>query len=202
MPKKNLFTFNIKNLKYAFADAGVYDSPVDLAYANSLSLEADYDELVLYGDGQKLAILADDKGKTGTLSVINLDELYEIACGRMMEVEGGIADVQQLATLQHALYYEVDILEDGIKKTVKNWLYGCTTGKAGESFEQTQDNPTVNNYEYPLTVLGINLLATGGLTDYVDANGNTVKVYRTTAYPDDTGYTTFGDTVPVPTTLV
>ena len=196
MAKKNLFTFNVKNLKYSFATSGVFESPIDLAYANSLALEADYDETVLYGDGIKLAILADDKGKTGTLSVIHLAEIYEIACGRAMLVEGGLGDVQQISTLEHALYYEVDILEAGIKKTVKNWLFGVITGKPSESYEQTTDNPTINNYEYPLTILGTVLQNVAGTADYTDANGNTVMCYRVSASPTDDDYATFGATVP------
>ena len=196
MAKQNLFKFNIKNLKYSFATAGSYESPIDLAYANSIALESDYDETVLYGDGQKLAILADDKGKTGTLSVINIEDAYEIACGRALLVTGGIADVQQINTLEHAIYYEVDALDDGGRITIKNWLYGVITGKASESYEQTTDNPTINNYDYPLTVLGTTLQNTGDTADYTDANGNILKCYRITSYPDDTGYATFGDTVP------
>jgi len=192
MAKKNLFKFNIKNLKYSFAA----EAPVDLAFANSLALEADYDETVLYGDGQKLAILTDDKGKTGTLSVTNIEELYEIACGRAMLVQGGLGDIQQLESKEHALYYEVEGSLDGKRITIKNWLFGCITGKAGESYEQTTDNPTVNNFEYPLTVLGTTLQDEAGTADYKDADGNTIKCFRITSYPEDADYATFEATVP------
>jgi hypothetical protein len=197
MAKKNLFKFNIKNLYYSFATLGEYETPVALAYANSIALEADYDELVLYGDGQKLAVLADDKGKTGTLSVTNIEELYEIACGRAMLVQGGLGDIQQLESKEHALYYEIEGILDGERITIKNWLYGCITGKASESYEQTTDNPTVNNFDYPLTVLGTVLQNVAGTADYTDANGNIVKCFRITSYPTDDDYATFGATVPV-----
>jgi len=197
MAKKNLFKFNVKNLKYSFATLGTYETPVPLAYANSLALEADYDETILYGDGQKLAILADDKGKTGTLSVTNIEDEYEIACGRAMLVQGGIGDIQQLESKEHALYYETEGILDGKRITIKNWLFGCITGKAGENYEQTTDNPTVNNFDYPLTVLGTLLQDSAGTADYVDENGNTIKCFRITSYPEDSGYDTFGDAVPV-----
>ena len=196
MAKKNLFKFNIKNLYYSFATLGEYESPVALAYANSIALEADYDELVLYGDGQKLAVLADDKGKTGTLSVTNIEELYEIACGRAMLVQGGLGDIQQLESKEHALYYEIEGILDGERITIKNWLYGCITGKASESYEQTTDNPTVNNFDYPLTVLGTTLQNVAGTADYTDAKGNIAKCFRITSYPTDDDYATFGATVP------
>ena len=196
MAKQNLFKFNIKNLAYSFATLGVYAAPTDLAYANSLALEADYDETVLYGDGQKLAILADDKGKKGTLSVINIEDDYEIACGRAMLVQGGLGDIQQLSSKEHALYYETEAILDGDRITIKNWLFGCITGKPGESFEQTTDNPTINNFEYPLTVLGTTLQDIAGTADYKDTDGNTVKCFRITSFPDDDDYATFGATVP------
>ena len=199
MAKSKLIKFNIKNVKYATKEElGTYSAPVDLAYANSLALEADYNEQKIYGDGQVIGILSDDKGKTGTLSVVDLNSDYEIACGRMMLVDGGIADIQQHASIEHAIYYEVDALKDGKPFTIKSWLFGCVTGKANESYQQTQDDPTVNTYNYPLTVMGVNLKASTGTEDYIDDNGNTVKVTRITSLPEDTGYATFGASVPTP----
>lgn len=199
--KSNLFKFNVKNLKYSFATEGVFDTPEPLAYAEALALEADYNETILYGDGEKLAVLSDDKGKKGTISVTNIEKHYEIACGRAMLIVGGIADIQQRKSEEHAIYYEVDAYEDGVQKTIKNWLFGCITGKPNESYQQTKDDPTINTYDYGLTVLGTNLKKSDGVTDYVDANGNKVKVYRLTSFPDDTGYATFGDAVPTPKEL-
>ena len=199
MGKTKLFKFNIKNVKYSFKEElGTFGAPVDLAYANSLSLEADYNETKIFGDGQIIAILADDKGKTGTLSVLNIENDYEIACGRVKEIDGGYADIQQHSSVEHALYYEVDAIKDGKPITIKNWLFGCITGKANETYQQTQDDPTVNTYDYPLTVMGVNLKNTAGTADYVDANGNTYRVTRLTAYPESTGYATFGASVPTP----
>lgn len=192
-----MFKFNVKNLKYSTGVPGAWDAPVDLAYAHAISLEADYNETKLYGDGEKLAVLADDKGKTGSISVTNIEEAYEIACGRMLAILGGTADIQQRATVEHCIYYEVEAIDDGTTITIKNWLFGCITGKANESYQQTEDDPTFNKYEYPLTVLGINLQIHDGGADFVDANGNTIKVFRLTSYPDTTGYATFGDAVPL-----
>jgi hypothetical protein len=201
MSRKNQFAFNIKNLKYAFKTLGVFGTPTAMTYARSLSLEADYDETPLYGDGQKLAVLADDKGKTGTLSLINIDEDYEIACGRQMLISKGIADISQNQTVEHALYFEFDLLDEGVSKTVKVWLFGVISGKPSVNLEQTTDNPTINPIEHALTVLGTNLKNAAGTADYEDTNGNTVKVYMLTSYPDDTDYATFGATVPTPSAL-
>lgn len=199
MAKTKMFKFNIKNVKYAVkGEGGTYESPKDLAYANSISLEANYDETNLYGDGQILAVLGDDKGKTGTLSVTNIEKEYEIDMKRSMEVDKGLAEIQQRSSVEHAIYFEVDALLDGKSITIKNWLLNVTTGKASESYNQTQDNPTINTYDYSLTVLGVNLKASTGSSEYKDENGNTIKVFRITAYPGDTGYDTFDASVPEP----
>jgi ribosomal protein L24 len=198
MAKQKMFKFNVKNAKYATITGGVYDAPLDLAYAEGLALEADYNETKLYGDGEVLVILGDDKGKTGTLSVINIEQDYEKACGRAEDLDVGIADVQQRESVEHAIYYEVEAVLDGVTITIKNWMYGVTTGKAGETYEQTKDDPTINTYDYPLTVLGTNLRNNGDTADEVDVNGNTKKVFRLTVYPGDTGYDTFEDAVVIP----
>lgn len=197
--KKKIFRFNIKNVKYALPETlGGYGTPKDLAYAKKLELTALYDEMNLYGDGELLAVLGDDKGKTGSLTVINLEDAYEIDMGRSMEIDGGIADIETSKSVRHAIYYEVNARQDGKTVTIKNWLLNCITGKASETYEQTEEDPTINPYEYPLTVLGENLRKADNSDDHVDTDGNTIKVFRITAWPDTTGYATFGDTVPVP----
>lgn len=200
MGKNRMFKFNIKNVKYAIRnDENDYESPEDLAYANSLSLEPTYEETTLYGDGEVLAILGDDKGKEGTLDVINIEDDYEIDMGRARELEDGtIADVQQRKSQYHAIYYEVEAVVDGEVETIKNWLLKCTTGKASETYEQTEGEPTVNTYEYSLKVMGEPLRDNADEENYKDENGNEVKVFRMTSYPDDDNYDGFEDEVPVP----
>lgn len=203
MAKTKLVRFNIKNLKYALLTAPkTYSAPVDLAYAVSIALEADYNETKIYGDGQVIAIIPDDKGKTGTLAVTNIEEVYEIACGRALAVSNATADIQQLNAVEHALYYEIEGIEDGVVKTIKRWIYGVISGKPNETYQQTEDDPTINPFEYPLTVLGQNIEALLSTDDYVNANGNTIKAWQLTSFPDDTNYATFGDTVPTPKSLV
>ena len=198
MAKTKVVKFNVKNLKFSFATGGVFAAPADLAYAVQVTLEADYNEKKLYGDGQIIGIIGDDKGKKGSIVVTNIEQAYEIACGRARLVQGGSAEVQQRKTIPHAIYFETDAFVDGDTVTFKNWLFEVITGKPSESYQQTEDDPTVNTYSYPLTALGTNLKAADGLTDYVDDKGNTVKVFRIVSAPEDTGYATFGDTVPTP----
>lgn len=200
MAKSKMVRFNAKNLKYSIPTAPkTYPAPIDIAYATSVTLEADYNETKLYGDGMVIGIIGDDKGKTGTIGVTNIEDAYEVDCGRSLLLDdGSYGDIQQRATIEHAIYFEVDALDEGVQKTVKFWMFGCITGKAGETYQQTEDDPTINSYEYPLTVLGQNLEANLSTDDYVDANGNNVKVYRMKSLPGDANYDTFGDSVPTP----
>ncbi len=89
MAKSKVLLFNVKNLKYATKTLGVYGTPVDLAYAKQVTLEADYSETTIYGDGEKLAVIPNDKGKKGSIIVTAIDSVYEIACGRAMTISGG-----------------------------------------------------------------------------------------------------------------
>lgn len=202
MSKRTLIRYNIKNLKYAMkGELGTYEEPKLLAFANSLSLEADFDELKIFGDGRAIAILPDDKGFTGILSVTDIAEDYEIDCGRAKRIQGGIADIQQRASKEHAIYYELDAQEDGKNFVIKTWLFGCYSGRPSETYQQSQEDHTVNFYDYPLTVVGTTLKNDDGTKEYVDENGNTYRITRVSAYPGDTDYDTFGDNVPEPKDL-
>lgn len=202
--KTKMIKYNVKNLKYALLTAAkTYAAPLDLAYATSITLEADYNETKIYGDGQVLDVIPDDKGRTGGVGVTNIEDEYEVACGRSVELKDGeFADAQQMKSIEHAIYYEVEAIEAGIVKTIKYWIFGCRTGKASESYAQTEDDPTINSYEYPLTALGQNLEANLTTEDYVDALGNTRKIYRIKSVPTDTNYDTFGASVPTPKSAV
>lgn len=193
MAKQNMLKFNIKNVKY-----NVEEEVKDLTFAKSLTLESQYEEEKIYGDGEVILVLANDQGKTGSLGVIDVDNQFEKDLGRMIELEGGmLAEMQQHGSVPVDIYYEVDAYDEGIKIVIKNWLLGVTVGKASESYEQTTDATTFGSFEYPLTISGVNLKATTGNEDYMDAKGNKVKVFRATSYPGDTGYATFGSSVPV-----
>ena len=202
MSKPTHLAFNVKNVKYALESApGVWDTPEDLALADELTLEADYSEKVIYGDGKPQAVIADDRGMTGSLIVTAISQAYEIAMKRKMLIDGGVADVQQSGTVKHCIYYEFEVQEDNEIKTVKAWLYGVYSGKPSETYSQTKEDPTINFYEHSLKIHGTKLQNALGTEDFVDANGNTLIVTRLVAWPTDTGYSTFEDSVPTPTAL-
>jgi hypothetical protein len=201
--KTNELQFSIKNVKYAVKDSvlGTYGNPEDLAFAEQLALEATFNTQQQYGDGQIIATLSSDKGMTGTLTLVQLANQYEIDMKRKMEIDGGLADVTQLDDVEHAIYYEFEVVANGSKKTIKAWLLNVTSGRPSETLTQTKENPTINNIEISLTILGETLKTNLGTADYVDANGNTLKVTKIVSKPGDVGYATFGDEVPIPKAL-
>lgn len=196
---KTLLRFNIKNAKYALKTASGYDTPVAFGYSDSISLDADYSEKVIYGDGKKIFTIPNDKGKTGNLVLLTLDEAYEIAMKRRMKTAKGTAEIKQLASIEHAIYFEFDFMgDDETIQTAKTIIYGVTSGRPSQSFNQTTDDINNQNTTYALTIKGVPLMASTGNTPYVDDKGNTVYVWQETAIPGDIGYADFGKTITAP----
>lgn len=197
---KTLVRFNIKNAAYALKKSeGGYDTPVPFGYSDSISLEADYAEKVIYGDGRKVATIPNDKGKTGNLGLLTIDELYEIAMKRRMKTASGTAEIKQTASVEHAIYFETDFMDENqVQKTAKTVVYGVTSGRPSDTYNQTTDDINNNNITYPLTIKGVPLMANSGTEQYKDANGNAVYAWQETCVPGDPGYDTFGKTITAP----
>lgn len=200
MAKTKLLRYNVKNVKYAIKkNENEYGEVKDLSYVDSISLEPQYEETKVYGDGEIIGVIPNDKGLSGKLKVININEEYEKDCGRLLDIKNGLASIQQRKTTEQAIYFEVDATTpEGKIQTIKNWLFGVTTGKPSETFDQTKDAPTINNYEYNLTIKGE--LLKDGLDLHIDkSTGNVVKVYWIKSAPTSEGYADFEKTVPTPT---
>lgn len=196
---KTLLRFNIKNAAYAIKTADVYGAPVPFGYSDAIALEADYSEKIIYGDGRKVLTIPNDKGKTGTLTLLTLDEQYEIAMKRRMRTASGVAEIKQLAAIEHAIYFETDYYEeDGELKTAKTVVYGVTSGRPSQTFNQTTDDINNNNTEYALTIKGEAMKDTSGNTVYRDENGNIIYAWQETVLPGEAGYDTFGKTITAP----
>lgn len=199
---KKLGEFNIQNVKYALKNInGGYDAPVAFdTFAQSMSKEANFDVLDLYGDGRLQARLPNDKGLTGNLGLMAVSENYEKAMGRLIEVEGGLAEIVQTSIVEHALYIEVNYAEkDEPVKIAKCWYYGVTSEKADGNIQQNTDSPNINGIEYPITISGTRLKKADGFTDARDTKtGNYIYVLKMTSFPNDDGYDTFEYAVPIP----
>ena len=197
---KTLVRFNIKNAAYALKSAeGSYGTPVPFGYSDAIALEADYSEKAIYGDGRKVLTIPNDKGKTGTLTLLALDSAYEIAMKRRMKTANGTAEIKQSASVEHAIYFETEFMdESGNVKTAKTIVYGVTSGRPSETYNQTTEDINNNNTEYPLTIKGVAMLNSTGNSEYKDEDGNVVYVWQETSVPEDSGYSDFGKTITTP----
>jgi phi13 family phage major tail protein len=202
MAKTTEINFGIKNVKYALKNdtTGLYGTVKDLAYVDSLSLDPAFSTTPIYGDGKLLVSIPSDQGYTGTLTFVQLSEEYEIDLGRKLKITGGTADVEQLGSRSHAVYYETNALLDGVNTTIKVWLLNVTTGKPTIKQNQSNPNPAPNNVEYDITIQG-EYLTTDGDQKYVDVSGNNLLIFEIVSRPTDAGYDTFGTAVPTPTVL-
>lgn len=200
MAKTNELQFGVKNVKYAVRlPNGSYGVVNDLAFAHEIALEPTFSTQQIYGDGRVVAEIASDQGMTGNLTVIQIPHQYELDMKRKATLnDGTTADITQLDTIEHAIYYEVNKLENGINQTVKAWLLNVTSGKPTETNTQSQAEPTINNIEIPLTILGEFIKGAAGDGNYVDENGNEFLAYRVISKPGDTNYNTFHESVPTP----
>ena len=199
MPNKELVRFNIKNAKYAVKSNNGYGSPVAFGYSDSISLESNYSEKLIYGDGRVVLTIPNDKGKTGSLGLLTIDEAYEIAMKRKLKTANGTAEIKQMASIEHAIYFEFDYYEsDGEVKTGKTIIYGVTSGRASETFNQTTEDINNNTISYPLTIKGEPMLAANGTDTYKDEKGNVVYAWQETSIPGDDGYDVFGQTINAP----
>ena len=191
---KKLIEYNCKNGVYA-----VDGEVKDLGYLVSNTLDKNIATKDLYGDGYLLLSVLTDKGMTGTLETTARDDEFEQDLGFVKAIAQRLADVQVLQNKTISIGYETYILTaDGIVKTKKVWLLGVNVAPPSESLSQNTDTTNESTASYGITVKGVNLKGADG-NDYVDENGNTIKVFKVSSVPTDDGYDTFLDSEPVPT---
>lgn len=196
---KTLVRFNIQNIKYATMDAqGTYGTPVSYGTAIKMALEANSSIKDIFGDGRRICSIVNDKGKTGTMTTNNISDDYEIAMGRKIVTAVGLADIQQRKNVVHAIYFETSGLKgDGSMPLSKTWLFGVTSSRPSESYDQNTDDVNESSFDTPLVISGTNLLKADD-TKYVDDKGNEVLVWQLTVTTDDENFATFGDAVVLP----
>ena len=191
---KTLASFNVKNGQYA-----VDSTIASLTWLTRFSKEKNLSIKTIYGDGEIQANIVNDKGFTGTIGLTAQDLEYNKSLGFMMDIDGGVAEIRQVSQVNHSLYFETEMMIDGVSKLKKVWVFGVETSAPSESLDQTTEDINENIVEYAITVKGINLKNAVGDADYVDpATGEYVKVFTYSKMPTDEGYATFGDSVPVP----
>lgn len=192
---KKLIEFNCKNGVYSVD--GTQVKP--LGYLVSNTLDKSISTKDIYGDGELQLSVLSDRGMTGTLEMTARDDEFETDLGFVKMIAQGLADVQVLQNKTISVGYENYILTaDGITKTKKVWLLGVNVAPASDSLSQNTDTTNEATASYGLTVKGVNLKDNAGSSDFVDENGNTLKVFKVSCLPTDQGYETFLDSVPTP----
>lgn len=206
MENSKMLKFGISNVKFALPDeaTGSYASASiqSLGESANLSIEPQFNEQPVYADGQIAYVLASDQGLNASLGLVTINDDYEIAMGRKMKITGGLADIAQKASVTHAIYFESNgVYKSGNRFVIKTWMFGVTSSKPTESYEQNTENVNPQNFSMSLKVLGTDLMDNAGSSVYTDEDGNTIRIWKLVAIPGDTGYETFGESVPTPTAL-
>lgn len=195
---KTLVQFNVKNAVYALVGAS---SPVKpLTYMNTLTKDRNVTVKNLYGDGELQDSLSSDRSVSGAVGTTARDTDFEKDLGLVMETDGGgLAEVAVKSTQRVNIGFETEYKEKDMPvKTKKVWILNVQISPPNESLTQNQDDITESTYDYNYTGYGVNLKDSEGTADYVDENGNTVRIYTATALPEDDNYATFLDSVPSP----
>lgn len=197
--KKTLVRFNVQNIKYAVLSNGTYGAPVPYGTAIKMALEANSAVKAIYGDGRRICSIVNDKGKTGTMTTNNVSDDYEIAMARRIKTTSGIAEIKQQKNIVHAIYFETCGLDsEGGMPIAKTWLYGVTSSRPSESFDQNTDDVNESSFETPLEISGTDMLANNGKVYKDPVTGCDVIVWQMTVTPADAEYATFGDSVVLP----
>ncbi len=197
--KKNLIRFNVRNVKYALPDGnGGFLPFASLGTSTKLALETDSSTKDIYGDGRRIIHYVNEKGKTGTITQNNICDDYEIAMGRKIKTKKGLADIKPTKSVSHVVYFEIEEMDgDNAISVAKTMIYGVTSSRPAENYDQTTDDINESSFDLPLVIDGTPLLSADG-KPYKDAKGNEVRVWQMTVTPDDPDYDTFGETVELP----
>lgn len=195
---KTIVKFNIQNVKYATKNGDGWSEPLSMGTSTKISLESNSNQKNIFGDGKIIAAIFNDKGKTGTITQNNICEDYEIAMGRKMKLSNGVADIKTIKSVEHCIYFETQgVTKDSKYPIAKTWLYGVTSTRPAESYDQNTDDINESTFDLPLTIKGI-LLKNSQDETYTDADGNEYLVYQLTVEPGDEGYEIFGNQVAIP----
>lgn len=190
----------IANAKYSLrgTDGKPGSTVVDLLYAKSISFEPQVDEQAVYANDQKVLALVSDKGFTGSLGTTAQDRALEKGLGHIVDVAQGVATVNLISYKRADVYYEYKETTPSATYTVKVWVLNVEISKPSSVEHNTdEEQPTIGEYAYPITVYGDKIQNSTGTGTYRDANGNELVATKVISLPGDDGYDTFGDAVPV-----
>ena len=191
----------IEGVKFAPRAAdGTYatgDKILKVLYAKSLNPSALRDDQEMYADDRLLFRVPNDKGYDVELGTTAQDPELDKVQGFSMEGSVGLLDVSQVAYPRGALYYEYFQRDaNGVPAKIKVWLLNMEMGKGAKTHTTDESSVNFGAVTYPGRVYGEPLMAASGSAEYLDDNGVGRKAFMVSCWPGDTGYATFGDTVP------
>jgi len=200
--EKVVAEIGVQGAKFAPIGTDGYDTPVKLKYTVNITLSPNVERAERYADNRLIISIPNEPFMDGSMGTTAHDIELEKMAGISMEVAGGVATLGMVKYLRGALYFEhIEIVEDGTSKLVKTWVYNVEVGKGETNLSTKTASITFADYVYPIRSMGDTLMANDGETEYIDQNGMKRNVFMFNAWPDDAGYATFGDAVPVPKAL-
>lgn len=195
---KTLVQFNVKNGVYAVE--GTPSTVKPFTFMNTFSKDRNVTVKNLYGDGEVQDSLISDRTITGAIGATARDLEFEKDIGFIQEDGGGGTDEIAVTSYKRVNFgFETEYKEKGKPSKVKKvWVLNTQITPPNESITQNQDDITESTFDYNYTGYGVNKKDSQGTAEYVDKNGKPIKVYTVSCMPDEEGYATFLDSVPVP----
>lgn len=190
----------VQNVAFAAkTPTGYASSLLRLLYAKSINPSALLEAVEQYADNRLLFRVPNDKGYEGEFGTTAPDVEFEKQAGFAIEGASGVIKTNLVAYPRGAVYYEfMENDEDGVQSVVKVWMFNVEIGKGSENHSSDAGSVEFGEYKYPFRVYGDPLKNAEGTADYLDSRGLGRRAYMYVCRPGDTGYDTFGDTVPTP----
>lgn len=138
-----------KILSYDENNMPVYDTPVRLPGAVSLSLDAEGDNSNFYADNIVYYVLANNSGYSGDLEVALVTEAFRHdILGEGYDDDGNLVENSGSQIAEFALMFEFD----GDKSHIRHCLYRCTASRPGVEGSTIEDEKEVQTETLSLTV--------------------------------------------------
>lgn len=190
----------VQNMAFAARTGDAYASSVTkLLYAKNINPTSLLEAVEQHADNRLLFRVPNDKGYEGEIGTTAPDVEFEKQAGYAMEGANGVIKTNLAFYARGALYYEfLETDKDGVPSVAKVWLLNVEIGKGSENHSTDAGSIEFGEYKYPFRAYGDPLKNTEGTSDYLDARGLGRTAYMIVCRPGDTGYATFGATVPVP----
>lgn len=118
-------------------EGGIYDTPIKLPGAVSLSLEQQGELTPFYADGIKYYVAASNGGYQGDLEMALItDEFREKILGETKDTNGVLIENSNVEAKEFALGFQID----GDTEPTLFWFYNCTATRPNVKAKTTSDS--------------------------------------------------------------